>query len=307
MPQRIWRLQSYLPLAWIWKTSVEFMDQLQWASCISFPYCRKILLKWPKNPLELWTVKACLALFSSFVSRFLCKVRNRRIFKGKNWTAEQTWGRIKKAILEIAKAKCTSELKEKSTGLLQNFLPIKGQNSGTYVIYQQTWSNPSERTIKFNFDGASKGNPVFAGTGGVFSGHQGNIIQVHSFLGNTTNNQAEVEALIMDITYPLIWHFQYIIVEGDSKVAVDSLNEMNLNMSWEMISPVPWIQQATRGFKSCTCIHLRKATNHIADISPNVTNPCHRHTSLRGIKETGKGDYWLIILKLKKNGRGFSY
>lgn len=68
------------------------------------------------------------------------------------------------------------------------------------------------RRVIIYTDGAARGNPGPAGAGAVLIGEDGDILaEVSRYLGETTNNQAEYQALIMAL-------------EEARKLGADSLN-----------------------------------------------------------------------------------
>jgi hypothetical protein len=79
--------------------------------------------------------------------------------------------------------------------------------------------------------------------------------------------------------------FEHKVVNGDSKVAIDSLSGRNLNLYWEMTSDVSWIQHATRGFQSCRFVHVRKAIDQTVDWLANraIAHKCDKYLSLRDL------------------------
>lgn len=63
-------------------------------------------------------------------------------------------------------------------------------------IGKEFWHPPSKGYLKYNIDGASKGNPGIAGFGGVLRDEEGKIIFIfHYHLGRATNNMVELMAL----------------------------------------------------------------------------------------------------------------
>ena len=64
------------------------------------------------------------------------------------------------------------------------------------VSKQESWHPPPLGFLKYNIDGASKGNPINAGFGGVLQDDTGNILSIfHGHLGRATNNMEEVMAM----------------------------------------------------------------------------------------------------------------
>lgn len=58
------------------------------------------------------------------------------------------------------------------------------------------WHPPLEGYLKYNIDGASKGNSGIARYGGVIRNAKGNIVSIfHFHLGTATNNMAELMAM----------------------------------------------------------------------------------------------------------------
>ena len=61
---------------------------------------------------------------------------------------------------------------------------------------KEFWHPPLEGYLKYNIDGASKGNPGTAGYGGVLRNAEGSIISIfHCHLGTATNNMVELMAM----------------------------------------------------------------------------------------------------------------
>jgi len=61
---------------------------------------------------------------------------------------------------------------------------------------EEFWYPPLRSFLKYNIDGASKGNPGKAGFRGVLKDDTGSIISLfHGHLGKATNNMAELMAL----------------------------------------------------------------------------------------------------------------
>lgn len=61
---------------------------------------------------------------------------------------------------------------------------------------QDFWHPPAKGFLKYNIDGASKGNPSTACYGGVLKGVNGCIVFIfHCHLGRATRNMAELMAM----------------------------------------------------------------------------------------------------------------
>ena len=82
---------------------------------------------------------------------------------------------------------------------------------------KSSWKPPSYGFLKFNIDEDSKGNLGEAGYGGVLRDEEGNIqIIFHSYLGQATNNMAELMAMECFLEIPFKYNIQNVIIEADS-------------------------------------------------------------------------------------------
>jgi ribonuclease HI len=74
-------------------------------------------------------------------------------------------------------------------------------------------------------DGAARGNPGEAGAGAAILDENGAVVRKMSrFLGRTTNNVAEYEALLMGLEALLVLGKKHIKVQSDSQLLVRQLN-----------------------------------------------------------------------------------
>jgi ribonuclease HI len=73
-------------------------------------------------------------------------------------------------------------------------------------------------------DGASRGNPGLAGAGVIVKDAQGRRIEtIHKFLGVTTNNQAEYQALIEGLQAAIRHRAEDVTVQMDSELVVKQM------------------------------------------------------------------------------------
>ena len=76
--------------------------------------------------------------------------------------------------------------------------------------------------MKFNIDGASKGNPGRASYGGVIRDENGDIKFIfHSHLGNATNNMVELMALEQCLETLIDSNLHNAIIEADSELVIN--------------------------------------------------------------------------------------
>jgi len=81
--------------------------------------------------------------------------------------------------------------------------------------------------LKFNIDGASKGNPRVVGYGGVIRDLQGYIkIIFHNHLGKATNNMAELMTLKQCLEILIESNLHNAIIEANSKLIINSVKKI---------------------------------------------------------------------------------
>lgn len=125
-------------------------------------------------------------------------------------------------------------------------------------------------------DGGSRGNPGPAGSGAVIRDELGNIIAtVSEFLGITTNNIAEYEAVILafEKLAMLIGDTKIastdILVKMDSELVVKQMNGIYKVKHPAMREQNTRLMHATQGFKSVAFTHIPRAQNSDADALAN--------------------------------------
>ena len=91
----------------------------------------------------------------------------------------------------------------------------------------ERWSLPPSSFIKLNFNGASKGNPRPQCKGGVFKNSKGEILHIYTInLGHSTNNAAELNAMVNGLNISLHKGFHKLILEGDSNLVITIYNKL---------------------------------------------------------------------------------
>ena len=140
--------------------------------------------------------------------------------------------------------------------------------------------------MKFNIDGASKGNPGTAGYGGVLRDEQGNVLCIfHSHLGKETNNMAELMAMEQCLDLLKQENRQNVIVEADSELIIDSVKRISwgskpekVSKNWRLIQGLQWIQTHLQSLNTTSFKHVRRLANKMTDLLSNqgVTNTQNR-------------------------------
>lgn len=89
------------------------------------------------------------------------------------------------------------------------------------------WHPPPKGFLKFNIDGASKGNPSKSGHGEVLRDGRGDILFIfHSHLGKATNNMAELMTMEQFLEFLVQENCQNTIIEANSELVINSVKRM---------------------------------------------------------------------------------
>lgn len=134
-------------------------------------------------------------------------------------------------------------------------------------------ANPFTWLFKFNIDGASKGNPGEAGYRGVMTDEEGNIqIIFHSYLGNTTNNMAELMEMELCLEILLEYNIHNVIIEADSKLVINSVKRISVGVAPEKIPRHWWLLQVyeriqvhLRMLRTLRLVHVRREAKKVVD------------------------------------------
>jgi ribonuclease HI len=119
-------------------------------------------------------------------------------------------------------------------------------------------------------DGASRGNPGPAGAGAVIYNPQGEVsAQVSEYLGETTNNVAEYQALLLGLQAARRLGVHRLQVFADSQLVVEQLNGRYRVKSALLLPFWRLAHKALQAFASCSVSHVPRAENHQADLLAN--------------------------------------
>lgn len=115
-------------------------------------------------------------------------------------------------------------------------------------------------------DGAARGNPGEAGCGAVICDETGTVAaELSRYLGHTTNNVAEYEALLMGLDAALRMGRKRIVVQSDSQLLVRQLNrryrvkDEKLRLLYERALAL------LRQFDGYRIVHVPRELNKLAD------------------------------------------
>ncbi|MGH7930882.1 MAG: ribonuclease HI family protein [Candidatus Binatia bacterium] len=129
-------------------------------------------------------------------------------------------------------------------------------------------------------DGAARGNPGKAGCGAAICDENGvTVKELSRYLGETTNNVAEYEALLMGLEALIALGKKNIRVQSDSELMVRQLNGRYRVRDAKLQSLFERARDLLRHFDRCTILHVRREANKLADKLANrgIDDACKRN------------------------------
>lgn len=136
--------------------------------------------------------------------------------------------------------------------------------------------SPQGLSLTLHSDGGSRGNPGPAGAGAVLYDEQGQEVAALSrYLGRTTNNEAEYQALLMGLKRAQELGAQRLTVKMDSELIVRQL-EGRYQVKAPGLKPMyAEAKRLLQGFASVTILHVRREFNKRADELANQAMDQH--------------------------------
>jgi ribonuclease HI len=161
--------------------------------------------------------------------------------------------------------------------------PEIGVNTPVKIIYftvisnndvDETTNTIEQREVltdaKLYADGGSRGNPGPSASGFVlYDMHDRIVVKKGIYLGVTTNNQAEYQALKLGLEEAIKYNVVNIHVYMDSLLVVNQMNGIFQVKNRDLWPIHDAIKQLTKLFKSITFAHVPRALNKAADTEVN--------------------------------------
>ena len=124
--------------------------------------------------------------------------------------------------------------------------------------------------FKLFFDGASKGNPGKAGSGGVITCLEGNIeVEYYWNIGFDSNNMAEVYGLWQGIKQLKDKGVEEDIVFGDSRLIIQALNGASQSRNMRLDRMIRRAKSLTKSFRKVEFFHILRELNDLVDKAAN--------------------------------------
>ncbi|KAK6791450.1 hypothetical protein RDI58_010531 [Solanum bulbocastanum] len=127
------------------------------------------------------------------------------------------------------------------------------------------WTKPPDKWVKVNTDRSDLCNPGRIGAGGIIRNPNGELLLAFSTpLGDGTNNQAEVEAAILGLSWCANLRYKNVILEVDSQVLVDWFKNSTAAL-WNLSGQMQKLQHTVTKLNHVKCIHTLREANYVAD------------------------------------------
>lgn len=241
------------------------------------------LKKWRKNFSDNEIINSAWMLVPGFIIWNVWKERKDRIFKHKASPVSSILKLILRQLKEtvhilggVATDKPTGQREARILKKLElKVHPPQGpmQINKNISAEKASWQPPSHGFLKFNIDGASKGNLVEAGYGGVMRDEEGKIqIIFHSYLGKATNNMAELMQMELCLEILLKYNIHNVIIEANSELVINLVKRISVGVApekisrhWRLLQVYQRIQVHLRMLRTLRLVDVRREANKVAD------------------------------------------
>ena len=119
-------------------------------------------------------------------------------------------------------------------------------------------------------DGASRGNPGPSGIGIVIEDGEGATkVKISSYIGRTTNNQAEYRALIVGLREAVRLKAEHVDIMSDSELLVEQVCGRYKVRSPKLRPLFEEVKELLAGFRSSAISYIPREQNRVADALAN--------------------------------------
>lgn len=119
--------------------------------------------------------------------------------------------------------------------------------------------------LTINIDGAARGNPGPAGIGVVAKKDGKIVFKIKKYIGKTTNNVAEYNALITAVEHCLKLNFLEILVYSDSELIVKQVTGKYEVKDKKLLHLHKKVVKLTEKLKNFKIVHTKRENNMEAD------------------------------------------
>lgn len=272
-------LNSCAYTTWLWDSfSTIFQQTDRDRSSIT-----NTLNKWRRNYSENEFLNLASAFMPSFIIWNVWKERNKRIFKNEKYISHRLFDLILKQLHEtVSTTVCNlpknppseTEIRTLTQLVMQGITPQGLIRKDIAMVTEKDFSQPPPKGyVKYNIDGASKGNLGTTGLGGVLRDEEGSVIFIfHCHLGRATNNMAELMAVEQCLEFLTQNHGSNVVVEADSEITINSVKTINygtrrekVSNHWKLIEVYQRIQVHLEGLRIVSFNYVRRTANKLRD------------------------------------------
>lgn len=122
------------------------------------------------------------------------------------------------------------------------------------------------KKLIINSDGAARGNPGPAGIGVFIKDDKGNVVmEIAKYIGKTTNNQAEYQALVAGLRAAVKLKAAEVSVFADSELMVNQIKGLYKVKNGGLKPLFDEVKGLLRKFKACNIAYVPREENKEAD------------------------------------------
>ena len=158
------------------------------------------------------------------------------------------------------------------TKLIDQLVPVEPGEIEEPLQQKNGLAIPMPKQIKLFGDGGSRGNPGPSASGYVLMDMEDNIIfKTGVYLGITTNNQAEYQALKFGLEEAYKRGVQEVAVHMDSLLVINQMKGIFKVKNRDLWPIHESIKETAAKFKKVTYTHVPRELNKLADAEVNTT------------------------------------
>ncbi|XP_049381353.1 uncharacterized protein LOC125845907 [Solanum stenotomum] len=252
----------------IWKFKIPVDDRLRRWGLEGPPRCLNITGLQLREVIMLWwgasikpDQKSFYRAMPSFIIWELWKRRNKKKHEGKNISIPRVIHNVTRNMFMLAKVRRPSM---KSRGSWAEILKAMED----YRPRVKKWEYPQTGWIKYNTDGASKGNPGVSSYAFCLRNERGDIMYAEgACMENTTNTVAEAKAILEESKHCKKSHYNQDIIQTDSMLMCKVL-EGKWATPWIITDLVEEIKTILKDIQH-TFHHIMREGNQLADYLAN--------------------------------------
>jgi ribonuclease HI len=188
-------------------------------------------------------------------------------------TIKNTYDQVEIWLSTHSAGDMVTEKDEAMTKLIDQLLPVESTEAAEKPLgatLEPAISIPKE--IKLFGDGGSRGNPGPSASGYVLMDMDDNILfKTGVYLGITTNNQAEYQALKFGLEEALKLGAREVAVHMDSLLVINQMKGIFKVKNRDLWPIHESIKETATKFKKITYTHVPRELNKLADAEVNTT------------------------------------